>query len=414
MNVAHSKGTKSEHAKRNGAQLSPVHERMSRARALAIAAIFLVAATLTASPLERPMHAVEQIRGLTFVHDVETIAIDRDRLPAMLQAQMEKGLPYSWSDYVTILHLLHLVDPSVKNVEKQLLDLLDQQVLAFYDPDTHVYYSIKQPPKGMPQVPGMSMDEAVAVHELTHALQDQRFNIGPKDRELRDDTDAGMALHAVIEGEATLVMLAKMTEPMNMTVEQIASNEMMLDAMSNASSAMASNSSDAPPYFVKSLSFPYIAGLKFVAAAYRKGGWKAVDAIYDSPPQSTREVMHPDEYFAGHRTTNAFDDHPPLKLDSHLLAVDHLGEFHWNFLLGGNSARGWKGDRITVAQNAFCNPTVLIETKWESPESAKAFRDAYSAFLAKEKVDARIAARGNEIDVAYGSDHALIERFIAR
>jgi hypothetical protein len=56
----------------------------------------------------------------------------------------------------------------------------------------------------------------------------------------------------------------------------------------------------------------------------------------------------------------------------------------------------------------------LIETQWDSPAAAKAFRDSYSAFLTKEKVEARFSARGNEIDIAYGADDALIERFVTR
>ncbi|HEY2324306.1 MAG TPA: hypothetical protein VGJ82_15715, partial [Thermoanaerobaculia bacterium] len=71
-------------------------------------------------------------------------------------------------------------------------------------------------------------------------------------------------------------------------------------------------------------------------------------------------------------------------------------------------------DRVTIAQDAFCNATVLVETKWESPARAAAFRAAYSAFLKKENVDAEVRTRGNEVDVAYGADPALVEQFITR
>src|SRR5205085_128493 len=144
--------------------------------------------------------------------------------------------------------------------------------------------------------------------------------------------------------------------------------------------------------------------LKFVVTGYRKGGWAEVNRIYSSPPKSTREIIHPDEYFAGKRTSNAFDGKPPLAIDGHLLTVEHLGEFHWGFMVGADHARGWKGDRVTIAQNAFCEPTVLVETKWDSAEAAKTFRDAYAAFLRKEKIDARLVRRGNEVDAAYGVD----------
>jgi hypothetical protein len=332
----------------------------------------------------------------------------------MLRKQMEKGLPYSWDDYIVVLRALHLVDPATRDVQGKLIELLDQQVLAFYDPDAHIYYSINQPPKGLPPLPKeMSFEDSVAVHELTHALQDQRFDLGKKDSALHDDTDAGMALHSVAEGEATLVMLAEMSASMGVTVDQIVGNEMMLNAMSAASAAM-TGGAGTPRYFIDSLAFPYTAGLKFVAAAYRTGGWAAVNRIYDSPPQSTREIIHPEEYFAGKRTPNAFDAKAPVPNPGHILTVEHLGEYHWGFLVGPANARGWKGDRVTIAQDAFCEPTVLVETKWESAETAKAFRDAYSAFLKKEKVEARLETRGNEVDAAYGADDALMERFFAR
>ena len=385
----------------------------TRRLAASIAAL-LVALPLLASDLDKPMREVERLRGLTFLHPVQTVAIDRDVLPSMLRKQMEKGLPYSWDDYILVLRALHLVDPSTQNVQGALIDLLNQQVLAFYDPDAHVYYSIKEPPKGLPELPKeMSFEDSVAVHELTHAMQDQRFDLGRRDRQLRDNTDAGMALHAVAEGEATLVMLGEMSDSMGVTIDQIVQNDMMLNAMSMASAAM-SGSSNAPRYFVDSLSFPYVAGLKFVVAAYRKGGWAAVNHIYDSPPQTTREILHPDEYFAGKRTRNSFDDHTPLPLNSHLLTVEHLGEYHWGFLLGADHAKGWKGDRVTIAQDIYCEPTVLVETKWESPERAREFREAYAAFLKKEKLDATLVTRGNEVDAAYGADDALIERFMNR
>lgn len=369
---------------------------------------------LSASTLEKPMREVERIRGLSFVHDVKTVAVNRDALPSMLRKQMEKGLPYSWDDYIVVLRALHLVDPTTKDVQGKLIDLLDQQVLAFYDPDDHIYYSINQPPKGLGEMPKeIAFDEAVAVHELTHALQDQRFDLGKKDRALHDDTDAGMALHAVAEGEATLVMLGEMSAALGVTIDQIAANDMMLNAMSSASVTMA-GTGNTPRYFVDSLAFPYVAGLRFVVSAYRKGGWAAVNRLYDSPPQSTREVLHPDEYFAGKRTANAFDDKTPVAIDGHTLSVEHLGEFHWGFLVGNDHAKGWKGDRVTIAQDERCEPTVLVETKWESPQRAADFRDAYAAFLKKEKLDASVVAHGNQVDAAYGADLGLIDRFMTR
>ncbi|HEY2322338.1 MAG TPA: hypothetical protein VGJ82_05670 [Thermoanaerobaculia bacterium] len=382
-------------------------------RLFGVIALLFLASSAGAASLDQSIKDVEKIRGLKFLGPVKTVSIERDKLPAYLRAQFEKSLPYSFDDYMLLLESLRLVEPDTKNPEQSLIDLMQQQVLAFYDPLTHVYYAIDKLPSGVPAVPsGLALEDSVAVHELTHALQDQRFGIGKEDVATRHDTDANLALHALIEGEASLVMMVKMLEPMGATVDSIVENDTMVDALAKASATMTANETT-PRYFVESLVVPYTAGLKFVIAAYRRGGWAAVSRVYASPPRSMREILHPDEYFSGKRTTNSFSLAPPLPV-SHVLSVEHLGEWHWEFLLGPEASQGWTGDRVTVAQDAFCNATVLVETKWESPARAAAFRAAYSAFLKKEKVDAEVRTRGNEVDVAYGADPALVEQFITR
>jgi hypothetical protein len=382
-------------------------------RLLGLAALVLAASTAVAGQLDQSIKDVEQIRGLKFLGPVKTVSIERDKLPAYLRAQFEKSLPYSFDDYMLLLESLRLVEPETKNPEQSLIDLMQQQVLAFYDPLTHIYYAIDKLPSGLPAAPsGMAIEDSVAVHELTHALQDQRFAIGKEDLATRHDTDANLALHSLIEGEASLVMMAKLLQPTGATVDSIVENEAMVDALSKASAAMTTNETT-PRYFVESLVVPYTAGMKFVIAAYRHGGWPAVSRVYSSPPRSMREILHPEEYFSGKRTTNSFSLTPPLPV-SHVLSVEHLGEWHWQFLVGADASRGWTGDRVTVAQDAFCNPTVLVETKWESPERATAFRTAYADFLKREHVDAEVRTRGSEVDVAYGADPALVEQFITR
>lgn len=384
-------------------------------RALFAALILLFALPLAAAEtFEQQLQDVQKIRGLSFLHPVRTKSITRDELPRYLHEQFEKSLSTSFDDYMLVLTALRFVDPAAKNPEKSLIDLMQQQVLAFYDPLTHVYFAIDKLPAGAPSTPGLDLEDAVAVHELTHALQDQRFNIGRADFETRKDTDANLALHSIVEGEASFVMLAKLVEPLGQTLDTLAKNDQMLNAIGAAATMSATaDSNNTPRFFVESLVVPYTAGMNFVVAAYRRGGWAAVNQIYGAPPQSMREVLHPDEYFAGRRSTNPFSLTPPVPV-SHLLTVEHLGEWHWQFLVGADAARGWKGDRVTIAQDAFCNPTVLVETRWESPARANAFRTAYAKFLGEQKLDAQIVTRGSDVDVAYGADDALIDRFMTR
>jgi hypothetical protein len=250
------------------------------------------------------------------------------------------------------------------------------------------------------------MATGVNIHELTHALQDQHFRIGAKDMALRDDADAQLAYHALVEGEASLVMLAYMVEQGGGSLDDVINNDMLSGALSNAAALTLSN--EGPKYFTEMLKFPYLEGLHFVIEGYRRGGWPMLNRVYANPPLSSREILHPADYYDHRFHRGEFVDKPALPVPQ-LLSVEHLGEFHWRFLTGVGD--GWKNDRVTIAQNRFCESTVLAETQWETEGEARAFYDAYRKSL--ENIGSVGRINGTTVRVAYGADRALMERFVA-
>lgn len=392
----------------------PVPTRMLRRLPHLFFMLALVTASARAASLDAEMKTVEKLRGLTFEHPVVQRTITRAELPTILRAQMEKSLPYSPDDYALILRALQLVDNGTSDLVGSMLDLYQSQVLAFYDPLTHTYYAIDQlPPAAAGMMDGEIMRESVAIHELTHAMQDQRFHLGVRDRELQKDTDASLALHALMEGEATLVMIDYVLNRAGQKMDDmLADPETLSLLMSSLGGADKTLDPSTPKYFAESLKFPYSEGLKVVIDGYRRGGWKMVDKMDENPPRSTREILHPSEYFerlgkAG-ETPAPFDDRSKL---TGALTVEHLGEFHWRFLVGEAGA-GWVDDRVTVTQNLQCNPTVLVETRWENAGRARAFRDAYATFLHGRGLEALLSLDGTRVRAAYGADAKLMESFI--
>jgi hypothetical protein len=388
---------------------------MPRGRAaLVFSTLFLVAPAASAGSIDQAMKDVERLRGLTFLHAVATRTIGRDELPAMLRDQMQKSLPYSADDYALILRALQLVDGGTPDLVGKMMDLYQSQVLAFYDPLTHTYYALRDLPPALTALGGSDLvQQSVVVHELTHALQDQRFNAGARDLRLQKDTDASLAYHAVLEGEATLVMLAWSADKMGLKVDALIREESMLAGIMAAANADKSIGSSTPPYFVEELKFPYIDGLRFVVAAYKHGGgWSGLDAVHAHPPRSTREILHPEEYFARvERGDGADSSFMPGAAAPRVLTVEHLGEFHWRFLVG-DAAAGWVDDRVTVAQDAHCDPTVLVDSTWESAAKARAFRESYEHFLAGRGIAAESRVDGARVRVAYGADAALAAGFV--
>jgi hypothetical protein len=372
---------------------------MTANRAARCVLLFLLASCSWASPLAPGMKAVEEIRGRKFLHEVRNVTIDRADLAKHLEAQMKRSTPYSLDDWSRVLRALQLVDGGTQQLLPQLLDLYESQVLAFYDAETHTYYSIRQLPElpaGASQLADpKTLEEAVMVHELTHALQDQHFSLDAKEQALMRDTDANLAYHAVLEGEAVLVMVANMLKKNNVDLAEVAKDDSMLGALSSAANADSMIDPKTPRYFAELLKFPYLQGLEFVLAAYRRGGWKAVDELHSNPPRSTREVLHPDEYFAraSGSKEEAFDATKPKGA----IAVEHLGEFHWRFLLGPEAVKGLAGDRAVVYENG----RVELATQWDREEQSAAFALALQGFLTKRGLEPRVTRDGRNVRAEY-------------
>ena len=363
---------------------------MRRSTALALVSL-LLATGVAAASFKKERAAVERIRGLTFTAPVTTVEIDRAELPSRLRDQLARGLPYSVDEWATILRALLLIDDDRADPMQDMLELYNAQVLAYYDPATKTFYSVRQLPDALKQLPpGFAPEEAVIVHELTHALQDQRFAIGKRDYALRNDTDANLAYHAFLEGEATLVMLAYTVEKMGAPFDEVVQSPLVTSLLANAANA---DLSGAPRYFGELLKFPYLSGLQFVLEAYRRGGWKEMDAIHARPPRSTREILHPEEYFNRRFTPPVFS--PDTR------AVEHLGEFHWAYFVGSDNSVGWMDDRATIAYDDFCRPIVKIETRWQSEEAARRFSDSYVRFLEQKNIGAIASREGTTVRVTY-------------
>ena len=370
---------------------------MTRRRPARLLIVFLLASCAKASPLTPGMKAVEQIRGRKFISEVRNVSIDRSELSKHLEDQMVKSTPYSLEDWGRILRALQLVDVAPNEILPKLLSLYESQVLAFYDPQAHTYYSIKQlpnlPPEAAKLVDPKTLEETVMVHELTHALQDQHFGLAAKEKALMRDTDANLAYHSVLEGEAVLVMVAHMLQKSGVHLDEVVKDDAMLGMISSAASAEQMIDKSTPRFFAEMLKFPYLDGLKFVVVAYRRGGWAELDKVHANPPRTTREILHPDEYFNRTFKSRAFDNAKPADA----IATEHLGEFHWRYLVGADASQGWVNDRAVI----FKDNRVQIETEWENDQRADAFARAYESVLKKRGIEPKIARNGVRVSASY-------------
>lgn len=263
-----------------------------------------------------------------------------------------------------------------------ILSLYEEQVGGYYDPRKKTFYLADWIAPGL--------QEPIIVHEFDHALDDQNFNIEKFIERVQGNSDAMLAHSALVEGEATLVM---MIDALSTQGVQIDFSTMDLDgtvgkAMLSMSATQFSKFSEAPQMLREALMFPYLKGITFVAYGQKRGGWAAVNKLYSDLPASTEQILHPEKYYV--------QRDPPvpvaLKLTDRLIPKDCqqiyddvLGEFMMLQVLGGigdrdeekKAAEGWGGDHLLVYRCGRELAWVDLSV-WDSQNDAVEFAGAFS------------------------------------
>jgi hypothetical protein len=253
-----------------------------------------------------------------------------------------------------------------------MISVLTEQILGYYDPKTKQFYLADWiDPQGQ---------ETVIEHELTHALQDQHFDLLRFEKPRKGESDADAAVHALVEGDATWSMtLYAMRDPRRVFA--------MMKSVGGASTAKI----DAAPRALReTLTFPYEQGMIWVRQLYQRGGWKAVDDAFTNLPQSTEQIMHAEKYLAHEQPVkiDVPDLAPALGAGWRRIDSDVSGEFGYYLILdqfindekiSRAAAAGWDGDRYALYENAQTHETALAQlTAWDTEADAQEFYDAYA------------------------------------
>ena len=263
-----------------------------------------------------------------------------------------------------------------------ILALYEEQVGGYYDPKKKTFF--------LADWIAPAMQEPIIVHELDHALGDQNFNLEKFVERIRGNSDAMLAHSAVVEGDATLLMMLDVLSAQGV---QLDFSTLDLDgavgsAMMAMSSAQFSQFSEAPRLLREALMFPYLKGLAFVANGQKRGGWIAIDKVYADLPASTEQILHPEKYFQRRDppvpvSLGMVDQVIPKEWER--IYDDVLGEFMMLQVLEGVSdrdeakqaAEGWGGDRVRVYQRGQEFAWVALSV-WDSQRDAVEFAGAFS------------------------------------
>jgi hypothetical protein len=232
-------------------------------------------------------------------------------------------------------------------------------------------------------------------HELTHALQDQHFDVTPFLKRIKNNDDKMLARNSILEGEAVAVMIDYMLEPMGMTFVKLPDLKQFMKMAESMNSPEFKIFSAAPAYFKETLVFPYTSGLSFMQAYRRVHSWADVAKVYADLPDSTEQIMHPEKYMAERDEPTEVKPEQPKQLPGNgwkAIYTNVLGEFTTELILkvfldqaqAEKAAAGWDGDVVQLLKNDAGKEAVVMRFVFDTEGDAVEFKDAYTALLAKK------------------------------
>ena len=381
-----------------------------------------------------------EIRELPILRPVKSGAQSRAEIERMLIKNLdEQTTPAEMHATEVALKKLGLV-PGDFEFRPFIIKLLTEQVAGYYEPRAQEFH--------LADWLELEGQKPVMAHELTHALQDQHFNLRRFEKWPHGDSDAELAAHALIEGDATLAMTIYM-----------AKNPLIALAFSRSllSGGVPSEQfNQAPRAMRESLVFPYSQGMEWAMQLYKRGGWSLVSEAFVKLPQSTEQILHPEKYFAyehplkvsltdvtkllnagsnsavskqqsavrnqptAHRSL--LTAHRPLRTAHHSLLTAHHslltahrplptaawhridydvnGEWSYYLILdqflnspaeSRRAAAGWAGDRYELYEGPEPGDVFIAQmTVWDTENDAREFYEAYAKRIWRRYPEAKI------------------------
>jgi hypothetical protein len=288
-----------------------------------------------------------------------------------------------------------------------------QQVAAYYDDETKIISMLNWVP--------LDEQKPVLAHELTHALQDQNFDlrkwakagthaasVKPNGRFEVDDDESISVRHAVAEGQAMVVYYDYILAPMGRNMKNAPG---LISAMEDPSIRAVVDTPmmhSAPMVLREQGAFPYRDGLIFIGTLLQHSGKEAAfEGALSHPPHTTHEILQPEAYMHPEKLPALpIPDVRPVIADKYTMYDSGVfGELDVRALLKqlGNRrvaddiAANWQGgaylafapvdpstkDAKAVAPKTASDVALLYVSHWKTPEAAQKFAKLYADGVGK-------------------------------
>lgn len=357
--------------------------------------VVTLASESSQAPLFDLQKELEGYRGLPFKQPVVWRSLTKEETLEVLEGSVEEW--YTPERLLFESHTLKLLGwvPVDLDLKGSWLSLFEEQVLGAYVPEKDFFFMVPLTPDSLGYGMKDRQFKSFVLHELDHALTDQYAKLDLLMGEAsKISSDRGMALKAVVEGDATMVMYDFL---MGRRLQDLGINVWDMGRLPNLSMMWGESLGSLPQYFKMQALFPYIGGAHYMFSQREQFPDDDLMSRYHKI-RTTEEIMHP-SWSSQELKTGLVQ--PTLKLDlkegETLLGEDTMGEFGVRFLLeeweNSNSeyaADGWGIDHLYLVRRAGGEEQVRWFISWDSEVEVEEFvhyvaQDLPSGWKMKQK-----------------------------
>jgi hypothetical protein len=253
-------------------------------------------------------------------------------------------------------------------------------------------------------------ERVVLAHELTHAIDDQHFDLRRLDPLLlRCRDERFTAALGLVEGSAQYF-----------SSQVLLRSDIGLSDLGDAFSQEQPDLRSVPDFVVALQEWPYLDGMAFVSALASDGGSAAVDAAMLRFPVSTEQVIHPEKYPNDVPTPvdigDISDRLGPAWGDLDAMQVGEEWLRAWLDLKLGvldarEAAAGWDGG-VYRAWTDGTDAVVVLRTEWDTSGDAAAFAGALEDWTADQPVPGAIRVGDAGVTAVFASSSQSLRRGI--
>jgi hypothetical protein len=364
------------------------------------------------SQINAIVKTLSEITGFPEKHPVAYAEISKKQLRQFLTKRVRKTLkPAELRADELSLKMFGLV-PQNFDLKQSTIDLLTEQAAAFYDYQARKLFLLDGS--------SFTAEQTTLAHELSHALADQNFDLGKYMDSTSDNDDENLARTAVVEGEASWLMVAY---DLKAAGRPAVPTPEMLDSVADSSdSSMAEYPvlKASPLYIQQSLLFPYAQGTLFFDAVYRKLGKPSFGVVFTDPPTDSAQIIHPTRYFDHEKEVKP--DLVMLRLrDAKLLTEGSMGEFDQQILIeqflnkaeADRLAPHLRGGYYKIFEvGKSRDPLLDYASQWDTEQQAAAYFAAYRQILRKKWKTCNAAVSSAEVFAGTGDNGYFVTRLL--